>query len=249
MEGYIAGTVSSSITNWPGKTSLVVQFAGCNFRCPYCYSSDFLDTKEEFKVLLKDIKREIKENKPFVDIVFFGGAEPCLQRQSLLELADYAKKMNIKVGLETNGSKPELIEELIKKRLLDHISVDLKAPLNENFLRKIIKSETFFQNTMDIVDDIKKTLNILKENENRLEIEIRTTIVPGLVYRKEDVLEIAKELKNLKCRWRLQQFRPDLSTIVDKKFKNIKPPTKEFLLGLKETCQKAYPGLRVSVDA
>lgn len=248
MEGHIAGTISSSITNLPGKTSFVVQFAGCNLRCPYCYSADFLDMKEEFKMLLKDIKREIKENKPFVDFVVFSGAEPCLQRQSLLNLADYIKGLKMKVGLETNGSKPDIVKDLVEKNLLDFISVDLKVPLNEKFLKKITKSETFFHDTEDVISDIKKTLKILKENEAKLEIEIRTTIVPGLIYRKEDILEIAKELQGINCRWRLQQFRPDLANLVDKKFKNIKPPTKEFLLGLREACQKVYPELKISVD-
>lgn len=248
MEGYIAGTVSSSITNWPGKTTFVVQFAGCNFRCPYCYSSDLLDMKEEFRVLLKDIKKEIKENKPFVDAVVFSGAEPCLQRQTALHLADYIKSLKMKVGLETNGSKPEVIRELNKKKLLDFISVDLKGPLNEEFLKKMVKQETFFHNTADIISDIKETINMLRESRG-LEIEIRTTVVPGLMYRKEDILEIAKELTGLKCRWRLQQFRPDFAKLVDKKFKNINPPNKEFLAGLKEACQKSYHDLSISTDA
>ncbi len=249
MEGYIAGTISSSITNWQGKTSFVIQFAGCNFRCPYCYSSDFLDMKEEFKVILKDIKKEIKENKPFVDCVIFSGAEPCLQRQSLLELAGYIKGIRMKVGLETNGSKPDMIEDLTKKDLLDFISIDLKVPLEEDFFKKITKRETFFHDIKDTIFDIKRTLKILKGDEKNLEIEIKTTIVPGLIYRKEDILEIAKELDGIKCRWRLQQFRPDLANLVDKRFRNIKPPTKEFLLGLRDACQKVYPNLRIYVDA
>lgn len=248
MEAFIAGTVSSSIVTWPGKTSLLVLFAGCDFRCQYCFSSEYLEQKEEFKIELKNIKREITDNKDFVDAVVFTGGEPCLQRDALLYLAEHCKSSKLKTGLETNGSCPDVIKALSEKKLIDFISLDLKAPLDIEIFERITNSKTFFKNTKEITENIKKTIQLLKKNKNRIEIEVKTTVVPGLIYRKEDILEIAKEVNEMGLKWRLQSFRKDLGKVTNK-FKNVNPPTKEFLNDLKQACKKEYPELKIVLDS
>lgn len=100
-----------------------------------------------------------------------------------------------------------------------------------------------------MIDNIKHTLFLIKNYAENIEFEIRTTIVPGLIYRKEDILKIAETIKKLDCTWVLQQFRPDQGDVLDERFTKINSPSKDFLDQLKEAVLKNYPNLRVEVKA
>ncbi|MFH0977923.1 MAG: anaerobic ribonucleoside-triphosphate reductase activating protein [Candidatus Woesearchaeota archaeon] len=250
MQAYIGGIVQMSTVDWPKNVCTVVFFAGCDFNCPYCQNSTIIEFKEEFLKDLKIVKEDIRKNLDFIDAVLFSGGEPCLQRGPLLELASYAKKLHLKVGIETNGSKPEVIMNMLNEGLLDFVGLDIKAPLNDvKLFEKATKSQTFFKTTDEVVQNLRQTLMILKQNQDRLQIEIRTTICPGITYKKEDLLAIAEEIKELDCRWSLQQFRPDIGTILDPMLRNVNSPTKEFLENMKEAVLKKYHNMRIDVKA
>ncbi len=237
MEGYISDIVAK-------KDLCTVNFAGCDFKCPFCNKSELINFDKKFLNDLKIIKKDIKENK--AGYAVFSGGEPCLQKDALTELMAFCKKNNKKTILETNGSNPDVVFELISKKLVDVVKLDLKSPLIEDIFENITKSKTFFKNTNEIIENIKKTLRILKENESKVDVEIRTTIVPSLIYKKEDIARIGDEIKDINCMWRLQQFSSDEKT-VDPKFENIKSPSKEFLENLKAYCLKKNPNLRIEV--
>jgi len=250
MQAYIGGIVPMSTVDWPKNVCTVVFFAGCDFNCPYCQNSGILEFKDEFLKDLKQIKQEIRKNLGFIDAVLFSGGEPCLQRTALVELARYAKQLHLKVGIETNGTKPEVLLGLLTDGMLDFVGLDIKAPLTEpELFEKLTKSKTFFKTTDEVMQNLRQTLVLLKQYEDKLEIEIRTTIVPGLIYKKEDLLQIAEEIKELDCRWSLQQFRCDLGQILDPMLRSINPPKKEFLENLKDFILKKYHNLRIDVKA
>ena len=246
MQAYITSTDLMSTKIWPGRVSLVIYFAGCDFECPYCLVADKLEFKEEFLTLLRETKREIEENSVLVDSVVFSGGEPCMQRQALLNISTHAKKMNLDVGLETDGSKPQVIKSLIDKKLLDFIALDLKAPLEAEIFEKVTKSKTFFVQTKDVMQQVKESIGVISKNEKFIEIEFRTTIVPGLIYRKEDVLKIAELIQNINCVYVLQAFNPN-GNLVNKHLININPPSPAFLQNLKHTILKTYPQMKVEV--
>jgi len=248
MQAYVGGIVPLSTVDWSANVCTVIFFSGCDFKCCYCYNKDFIDFKEEFLKDLKDIKNEIIKNSGFIDAVLFSGGEACLQRQALLTLARFTKKLGLKVGIETNGSKPYSIKSLINENLLDFIALDIKAPFKKEIFERITQSKTFFRTTEEVIENIKQTLDILKENHDRIQIELRTTVVPGLIFRKQDILEIAKESNGLNCRWTLQQFISSKGTL-DPKLISVEPPTKKFLENLKKECQKKYSKLRIDIKA
>ncbi|MDO8740934.1 MAG: radical SAM protein [Candidatus Woesearchaeota archaeon] len=237
MEGYISDIVVK-------KDLCTVNFAGCDFKCPFCSKAELVNFDKRFLNDLKIIKKDIKASKS--GYVVFSGGEPCLQKDALIELMSFCKKLNKKNILETNGSNPDVILELINKKLADVIKLDIKAPLIESIFENATRSNTFFKKTKEIIENIKKTLRILKENESKVDVEIRTTIVPSLIYKKEDIAKIGDEIKEINCMWRLQQFSSDDKT-VDPKFENIKSPSKEFLENLKAYCLKKNPNLRIEV--
>ncbi|MBW3015418.1 anaerobic ribonucleoside-triphosphate reductase activating protein [Candidatus Woesearchaeota archaeon] len=249
MEAYIAGTVPMSTVDWPGNISLVIFFAGCDFKCSYCYNSKLVEFKQEFKKPIKELKEEIKKSLGFIDAVLFSGGECCLQLQALKELAKFTKSMELKVGIETNGTRPGVVRHLINERLIDFIGLDLKAPFEPILFENVTKSKTFFKTTEEVIDNIKETVEILKKNTNKLEIEIRTTVVPTLVHTKEHLELIGKEIQGLICTWSLQQFRPEEGKMIDKSLEKVKPPKRSELEYYKEHLERKFPYLSIKVKA
>ncbi len=246
MQAYVGGIVPLSTVDWSANVCTVIFFSGCDFKCCYCYNKNFIDFKEEFLKDLNDIKKEITKNSDFIDAVLFSGGEACLQRQALLTLARFTKKLGLKVGIETNGSKPYSIRSLINENLLDFIALDIKAPFKKEIFERVTQSGTFFKRPEDVIKDIKQTLKILKRNQDKIQIELRTTVVPGVIFRKQDILEIAEEINGLNCRWVLQPFISNKGTL-DPKMNSIESPTKKFLENLKKECQKKYSKLRIDI--
>ncbi|MAG08243.1 anaerobic ribonucleoside-triphosphate reductase activating protein [Candidatus Woesearchaeota archaeon] len=246
MQAFISGIVPLSTTKWFGKLSSVIFFGGCDFRCRYCHSPGLLEFKQEFLTDIKKITSEVNKYTDIAEAVVFSGGEPCLQRLALISLAKNLKNQNLKIGLDTNGSKPNVIKELLSMELIDFISLDMKSSLNTELFSNVTKSKTFFTRTDDITENIKQTLKILKEHQGKVEIEIKTVIVPSLVYKKEDILNIGELIKEINCTWVFQQF-DNQKELVDKNLKNIQPASKSFLENLKEFCLKEYPNLRVKI--
>jgi pyruvate-formate lyase-activating enzyme len=96
------------------------------------------------------------------------------------------------------------------------------------------------------MQNIRATLEMLYESKDKLDIEIRTTVVPSLLFRKEDILEIAKVVNDLEARWVLQRF-DNQQEMADKNMQNINPPSMAFLDDVKDACIRQYPKIRIDV--
>lgn len=233
------------ISGLRSKESYVrIDFAGCDFKCSYCDRQEILGFNVEFQRDIKEIKEKIKEYVGTAGAVIFSGAEPCLQRQALQNLAKYCKELGFKVVLKTDGTSPALLGLLVKGGLVDKVRVEFKAPLVEEIFEKVTKSRTFFKSSGEIIDSFKKSLGIVKKNDNKIGVVFRTVIVPGLIYKKEDILEIAKKINGINCVWVLQQFNHEG---IKSMFGNIESPSLGFLENLKECCMKEYPNLRIHI--
>ncbi len=219
----ISGIKENSLLDVLFNISFVIWFTGCNFRCPFCFNRDVVLGKG-IEVPLEEILDKIKDNKNFIDYVQATGGEPTLQEDALTALFKEVKKLNLKTSLNTNGSNPDVIKRLIEKGLVDHVAMDVKAPLEEEFYR--IVTDTKIEN---IVNRIKESLKVIKDNVNF--IEIRTTVIPNFVDFNE-VCDIAKFLKEFfkkkKFYYVLQQFLP-AESVIDKKFRDYPTYTHEDL--------------------
>ena len=245
MYAYIAGTVPMSTVDYPGKISFVIFFFFFYFRCPYCYNSDYLDFKKDFQQNLKHTKKKIYDNKDFLDAVVLSGGEACIQTTAVLNLARFTKSIGLKLGLETNGSKPEVIHRLLREDLIDFVGIDVKSPLNEDNFQKLTNCKTFFRNNNEVIESIKKTHNLLK-NSNIL-VEARTTIIPQL--NDNRIEEIAKTVLEFTRNWKLQQFKPDAGVLLDKSYSSTKPLSKKEMFELKRNLLRTYPDLKIKVQA
>lgn len=239
MQAFIAEVIPESSVDFSNDIYMKVMFSGCDFKCPWCNTPELLETRFEHEMDLRNVKKEMENNMGNINGIYFSGGEPCFQKQALLDLLGKARELKLKTILDTNGSKPEVVEALLKNDFIDTIIMDLKAPFNDSF-DKVTKSSTFFKTTKDIMHDLGQTLQVLRAYDEKVEIIFRTTIIPGLMFRKEDLLKIGEEITDMNCTWELKPF---IRYGVKKPMEQIESPTDRFLENLKEYLKKEFPRL------
>ena len=182
----IGGLQRFSLIDYPGKISAIVFTRGCNFRCPYCHNPELVDPQryaepwqeEEFWAFLQSRTQKL-------DAVVVTGGEPTLQ-EDLQPFLEKIRKMGFLIKLDTNGSNPDVLKDLLSANLVDYIAMDIKAPLEKySEVAKVPIDKT----------DIEKSIELIKQST--VDHEFRTTIAKN-VLSKEDVVNIAKMLQGEK---------------------------------------------------
>lgn len=127
----IGGLQKFSLLDYPGKISAVVFTQGCNFRCPYCHNPELVDPARYQECLPEEeIFSFLETRRGKLEAVTVTGGEPTLQK-SLAPFLRRIKDMGFLVKLDTNGSRPDVLEELLRQKLIDYIAMDIKAPLEK----------------------------------------------------------------------------------------------------------------------
>jgi len=217
----IGGLQKLTLIDFPGRIASTVFVIGCNFKCPWCYSSELVLTekiKKQPKILEKEFLEFLKERKKLLEGLVLCGGEPSINKK-LPALIKKIKKLGYLVKLDTNGSNPKMLKKLIKTKLIDYVAMDMKLP-KERY------PEIFGKRVK--IEDIEESIKILKEG--KVDYEFRTTVVPT-VLNKEDILKIAKWIRGAK-RYYLQNFRPEKT--IDPEFEKIKPYPQEYLLEIQK---------------
>jgi len=128
----IGGLQKNSLIDYPGKLSCVVFLTGCNFACPYCHNPGLITNPAPRNGALtpEDLFAFLHERRGFLDGVVISGGEPTLQ-EDLFGLCRRIKAMEYPIKLDTNGSRPQIVQRLIQAGLVDYIAMDVKtAPAN-----------------------------------------------------------------------------------------------------------------------
>lgn len=192
----LGGIIPISTVDWYGKVVSVIFFRECPLRCIYCQNHHLL-TDENY-VDLSEIESEIKKSEYLIDGVMFSGGEPFFQFNALKNLARFVKNNSLLVGIETNGFYPDRIREMMEKKLVDAISLDVKAPLSdEKKYEKICMRN-------DVVNRVRESISICED----VDLEITTTVFRDLIEGK-DVEKIAGEIADVRCRYVIQQGIPE----------------------------------------
>jgi len=230
MQIEIKGYIPSSLLDYPGKICSVIFLPDCNFRCPYCQNPDLITKPDKIpNIEPKKIFEHLESRRKWLDGVCITGGEPCLH-QSLPKFLSEIKKLGFLVKLDTNGSNPKMLKELIEKKLVNYIAMDIKASLKD--YDKVAKVKVNKK-------DIQESVNIIRKS--KVDYEFRTTVVPKLTGKKE-IEEIGKWLKGSK-RYCLQRFRP--LTTLDESFKSEKTCTPEELKELAEVARPFFKSVKV----
>lgn len=209
----IGGLQKTSLLDYPDHISAIIWTIGCNFRCPFCYNKKLVF--EELSVIPeKEIFDFLEKRKNVLEAVVITGGEPTLQND-LFDFIRKVKDMDYLVKIDTNGTFPNRIDELIKNNLVDYIAMDVKAPKEKYEKLSGVKVD---------IGSIEKSIEIIKNRS--VGYEFKTTFVPTLL-EKNDIVEIAKWLKNSK-RYYLQNFEKN-SPFISKEMENVKPYSKEYM--------------------
>lgn len=219
----IGGLQRLTLIDYPGNLACTVFLIGCNFRCPFCYSAELVLPEKiarQPEMPTKDFFDFLKQRKGRLDGVVICGGEPTINP----ELADFCgqiKKMGFKIKLDTNGSNPEVIANLLKKKLLDYVAMDIKAsPEKYPTLIGFDGCAVSY-----LLNNIQKSIDLLKKGI--VDYEFRTTFVPGL-HTKDDIAAIVRWLKPAK-RFYLQNFRPEKT--LDPNLSTLRPYQADELAG------------------
>lgn len=199
----IGGFEKSTLIDYPDKIACMIYTIGCNFHCPYCHNPELVNETAE-EISLDSIMRFLRKRTKLLDGVVITGGEPTMH-EDLPKVMYRIKKMGYLIKLDTNGTRPATIRNLIDRKLVDYIAMDIKSPLEKysNTVARPVFSDT-----------IKQSIKILMSSP--IEYEFRTTVVKSLLS-PEDMENIGKEIKGAK-RYYLQKYND--RKILNPQFKN-----------------------------
>jgi len=191
----ICGIQKVSLLDYPNKIACTIFTQSCNFKCPFCQNAKLVipaifDPIIEENNIIDFLKSRIGK----LDGVVISGGEPTLQND-LIDFISKVKEMGYLVKLDTNGSNLPILKELVEKKLIDYVAVDIK-----NSLEKYPSTCGLLQMNLD---NIKQTINYLLQDH--IDYEFRTTLVKEF-HCLEDVNGIATLIKGCKRHY-LQNFQ------------------------------------------
>ena len=198
----IGGLQKISLIDYPGRISAIVFTQGCNFRCPYCHNPELVDPAQYGPILSEEeVISFLEKRRGKLDAVTVTGGEPTLQ-PDLDRFLQEIKGMGYLTKIDTNGSNPDVLERLIRGRLVDYLAMDVKGPF-----RKYERITNVKVNTAEI----RRSIELI--TASGIEHEFRTTVVRSQLD-NEDLIATAELLK--KGLYVLQSFVPAKS--LDHKF-------------------------------
>lgn len=215
-----SGIQKTTLADFPGEVATTLFLSGCNFRCGYCYNPLLVFKRDTGVVIPENEALEfLKERRKVIDGVCLTGGEP-LMSPGLKEFIVKARALGYKIKLDTNGSFPSELKDLLDNKLLDYVAMDIKASLDKYDQVAGVKVE---------LDKIQQSVHLLKES--KIEYEFRTTVFSLLT--REDFLEIGQWLTKGQ-RYFLQPIRTEMELLDPKFSEKYEAPGREFLLEVVE---------------
>jgi len=221
----IAGLQKTTLIDYPHKIACVVFLAVCNFRCPWCYSSELvlpLKIASQPRLSEKEFFDFLRSRKDLLEGVVLCGGEPTVNKE-LPQFVEKIKRMGFFVKLDTNGSNPKMLEDLVSLGLVDYVAMDIKLPKE--------KYPIVFSEGVDI-KSIEDSIEFLKKN--KVNYEFRSTILPE-DHSMDDIINMAKWIEGSSIYY-LQQFRPEKT--IDPNYENCKPFSNEQMEEIQKECNK-----------
>ena len=191
----IGGFVPMSLVDYPGMPCAAIFTIGCNLRCPFCHNPGLVLDQAGSEISREIVLEFLRQRRTRLNAVCISGGEPTLQ-PDLVSFIREVKDIGYKVKLDTNGSRPEVLQRLLDGGLLDYAALDVKSSLAKDR-----------QATGGFMEFEEAAQSAALLRDKNISCEFRTTAVPGLVD-LEDLEEIARLLGPVP-RFALQQFRPN----------------------------------------
>ena len=194
----ISGLQKMTLLDYPGKIACTVFFSGCNFRCPFCHNGELLDGSAEPVMDTQEFLAFLGKRKGLLDAVCVSGGEPTLMPE-LAAFLQAVKELGYLIKLDTNGSRPEVLKDLVNRGLLDYVAMDIKnspARYGETAGAKVA------------LERIEESIRFLLEEH--VDYELRTTVAAQL-HDAQSVAEMGRWVSSLAGgskikRWFVQPF-------------------------------------------
>ena len=198
----IDGFEKLTLLDYPGCIACIIFTRGCNYSCSYCQNSSLINNiKKPGKITEDEVINFLMQRKGKLEGIVISGGEPTIQKD-LKSFIEKIKKIGFKVKLDTNGSNPKLLQELIDERLVDYVAMDIKNDL-DNY-EEVTKCKVN-------KNSIKESISILLKG--KVDYEFRTTIIKD--YHKIDNIKNIIKLINGCKKYYIQNFKLS-SDVIDK---------------------------------
>ncbi len=221
----ISGFNKLTLLDYPGYMACIIFTQGCNYKCSFCHNSKLIGRKNDESYKEEEILEFLEKRKNILEGICISGGEPLIQKE-LKEFLIKIKDIGYKVKIDTNGSYPDALKDLIDNKLVDYVAMDIKNDFNN------------YEKTAGVtnIDNIKKSIDILLNSD--IDYEFRTTIVKEL-HTMDNIINIAKLIKGTK-NYYLQKFidsgdlvKKDLHALSDKEMKNIEKEIRKYIPNVK----------------
>lgn len=212
----IKGFQTLTLLDFPGKTACTVFTAGCNYRCPFCHNALLVTEIGDDEYTEEEIFAHLKRRKNVLDGVAITGGEPLLQKD--IERFMYEiKDMGYAVKLDTNGSFPDKLKDILALDLADYVAMDVKN-CKERY------AETVGLKNFDI-KSVEESIDILMSSG--VDFEFRTTVTENF-HTLEDMEKLAQWIKGNE-KYFLQNF-VDSGNLIDSSCKGVSKKQMEEML-------------------
>ena len=191
-ESAVAVFSPASTQCWPGRTAAAILFAGCNLACAYCHCPELV-ARRHAVISDGDIVSRVSAIAPTLDGVVVTGGEPTAG-PGLVGLVGRLDALGIPIRLDTNGTNPEVLTELLGRGLLSFVAMDVKTTPDR--YRSVTGHAVW--------DRVRRSIDAVIASG--VDHEFRTTCYPGALV-TADLPHIARELEGGR-RYVLQQFSP-----------------------------------------
>lgn len=183
-----------SLLDYPGKVAAILYIDKCNFRCEYCHNWNTLIAADDNEDLIfNDILSFLKKRVGVLDGVVISGGEPTLM-PNLEEKIRAIKELGYSIKLDTNGTHPEVVKDLVSKGLVDYVAMDIKSSLDDYHR---------FTNNDELINKVKESIELLKSGI--VDYEFRMTLIEE--YHSLEVINKVKETLKGAKRLYFQQFK------------------------------------------
>src|SRR3989338_4904059 len=180
----IGGFQGFSLIDYPGKMAAIIFTQGCNFRCPFCHNTELVIPRLFKKSVSERYVLEfLHERRKYLEGVVISGGEPTIQKD-LVPFLEKIRKLGYCIKLDTNGSAPQVLNDVIPAKLVDFLAMDVKAPWS--------KYATLAGKKVNL-KNIKESIRIIQDSG--VPYLFRTTCVKKYLNRS-DFMEIWHSINN-----------------------------------------------------
>ena len=190
------GFLKHSLVDYPGEVCAVVFIPGCNFHCPYCHNQNLEADAKQNGWTSEQILSYLRDARRLLTGVCISGGEPTLQEDLLSQLIEHFKALNLKIKLDTNGSRSEVLKSVAPD--VDYVAMDLKTS-PKRYLKLAHPNEA-----PSLLTNLNASVALLLQRPPET-YEFRTTLSP--FWADENALHDIGRMINEKSRWYLQRCR------------------------------------------